>query len=406
MATELSDYASIPNQTSGTVKGLGLISDLPVSPETILISGEPSSLPPPPYATAALEGSPLEKTRPIDNMLYQKMLSLESMVSTIHESVVDQGTTYIDVASQLKEIQDSMSRFQQEASIRLRKKLAVTGSLTPSAFSEFSLDCDQTIESSGIASCTDSFDKDEKETAEETIRYQRVCSLLESLITDASSVLDSTPLPEDIALPEEDEDDFNYSEPANQPLNQISRSDLSEPFDINNISQEFDNNAFAPDDVVEVKFYCQVTKGGSQMQRHELSQRFILPLLNDAQDVDVDRLALLPSLDGLPDAQRVIHTEFDNQLLPNILFDNVNSAQKMVISLLYWTFLFTVGSILFDSALCNMAGFQVVTLLNSISGASPPTRNRSQTLISHPVTETDDELVPQNFSPLSRRRSL
>lgn len=403
MATELSDYVSI--QPSGPIKGLGLISNDQLSSDAILNTDDTSSLPPPPYATAALEGTNLDKTRPIDNMLYQKMLSLESMVSTIHESVVDQGTTYVDVASQLKEINDSMSRFQQEASIRLRKKLATTSSHTPSALSEFSLDCEQTLEPSEIASCTDSYDKEDKAAEEETIRYQRVCSLLESLITDANSVLDSTPLPEDIALPEEEED-FDETEPANQPLNQISSSDLSEPFDIDNVTQEFDNTDFAPDDVVEVKFYCQVTRGGSQMQRHELSQRLVLPLLNDAQDVDLDRLALLPSLDGLPDSQRVIHAEVDSQLLPNMFFDNGNSAQKMVISLLYWTFLFTVGSILFDSALCNMAGFQVVTLLNSISGTSSPTRNRSQTLISYPVTDADAELVPQNFSPLSRRRSL
>ncbi|KAJ9069510.1 hypothetical protein DSO57_1017832 [Entomophthora muscae] len=132
----------------------------------------------------------------MDSLLYQKMLSLESLVSNIHESVVDQGS-YLDVSVQLKEINETMHRFQQEASVRLRKKL--TGSLTSrptSLYSQISYDTDFTLELMDTLETPvidESPLEEDQQSAEEAVRYQRVCSLLENLITDASSVLQDSP---------------------------------------------------------------------------------------------------------------------------------------------------------------------------------------------------------------------
>lgn len=325
------------------------------------------TMPPPPYTITSPK--PAEERAVMDSLLYQKMLSLESMVSNIHETVVDQGS-YLDVSVQLKEINDTMHRFQQEASVRLRKKL--TGSLSSrpaSMYSQASYDSEFTLELMDTAFTPEMEDSplEDQQGAEDAVRYQRVCSLLENLITDASSVLQDSPEQLPTVLQPSDEDGTVVFRQEPQGIQED----------------------------VGVKLLCEI-KHGDSSEVHEIPTRNIMPLLDN--EVDLERLALMP-VRHQPQADPL----FLNESINHSLLASANTTQRTILSLLYWTFLFTIGSILFDSSLCNTAGFQVMSILNSASGPQP--RRRSNTI---------DAPQPQTFTPptcnppivIARRKSL
>ncbi|KAI0226311.1 hypothetical protein L0F63_003302 [Massospora cicadina] len=297
------------------------------------------SVMPPPYTIAVASKAQLEECPTMDSLIYQKMLNLESMVSNIHDSVVDQGT-FLDVSIQLKEINESMQRFQQEASVRLRKKLEGSlhfSSRPNSSCSRTSHDSEVTLSPINSPDPQD-FLQEDKQHIEDNVRYQRVCALLENLITDANSVLNDSPelSPTTIQLAADELAQFKYE-----------------------AQRRSDEMGVRPSHEQEVLAAV-----------HEIPSQDAAPILDNG--VDLERLSLPPS------DQITLGSRSMNNYIESIL-TSTDSIPRTIFSLFYWASIFIIGSILFDSSLCSVSGSQVISLFNSVSGEIRSRRRFSTT---------------------------
>lgn len=357
---------------------------------TITILSNPSPVFPPPYSPPSTTNNGTEdEPSKLDNVLYKKMLSLESMISDIHSSVIDNSFAYKDVSIQLSEINESMKQFQEETSIRLRKEFSKNNKLE-SIFPE-SFDNENSSVFGDQTSVTEYVEK-------EDVCYERVCNLVETLINDANSVLGASSTSDINSDSDESSSIASLSVSPKLPKKIFRSITLSRGSGVSNKKKA--------ESVSDINFSRQFSQDSNTSKQQEMSKRVILPLLKDAEDIDIERLALISTSavqEGSHQNSSTLH--IDRSDLARLLLDE--DPSRLLVSLIYWVVMFTIGSILFDSSLCNTAGTQIINVIKLFSKQRTNQRRRSLTIeaIECPIVFTQS-FSPQfsNSSIISQRR--
>ncbi|RKP07978.1 hypothetical protein THASP1DRAFT_30216 [Thamnocephalis sphaerospora] len=123
-------------------------------------------------------------------------------------------------------------------------------------------------------------------------------------------------------------------------------------------------------DAVEVRFYCQVTRTGNAPQRHEMRRRLVLPLLTGA-NMTPNNLRQIITGSAMAGSS-LTGTELATSNAHNIQVAAPSSRKSVVrralgtVQLMYWLLLFTLGVLMLDAYLCELAGTQAVQVVDNI----------------------------------------
>ncbi|RKP25408.1 hypothetical protein SYNPS1DRAFT_28863 [Syncephalis pseudoplumigaleata] len=119
-------------------------------------------------------------------------------------------------------------------------------------------------------------------------------------------------------------------------------------------------------DAVEVRFFCQVKRTGETPQQHEIRRRLVLPLLTGNN--------LMPS-----NIRRIVCGEMGAAAVAAGGDTSVSYRGSVIrralgtVQLMYWLLLFTLGVLMLDTYLCELAGSQAVHI---VDGICPEDRRR------------------------------
>ncbi|KAK9704453.1 hypothetical protein K7432_010178 [Basidiobolus ranarum] len=288
------------------------------------------------------------------------MVHLETLCSSMHTMLEFQNSTYFDVKHQLNEINRSIrddesgprdSRVKQRLSMVLSAGTGA-GAGTGDAYPDDQVGCESTL-LSDTGECDD-------------LGYNRVCNMLEHLLSDAKIAIEKVA------------DEVNYREESDEEL--VSSGSLVSPVRsqsnahrrTNTISVIRPRTTQPTPEMSELRVWCRLLRSGFENQPYEIRRRWILPDLksesNQQQnnpDIDLD-VAQLKSQ------------------LKSPLFESTNN-QSAVFSMIYWTLCFTLGVLLLDRYLVELASRQVTLTMESLL---PGSRNDFS---NPPVSEFDDD---------------
>ncbi|KAI9598622.1 hypothetical protein BDF19DRAFT_419633 [Syncephalis fuscata] len=130
-------------------------------------------------------------------------------------------------------------------------------------------------------------------------------------------------------------------------------------------------------DAVEVRFYCQVTRTGGEPQRHEIRRRLVLPLITGSNLTPGNIRRIMRGEIGTDNTQKNAltndsHCTADSTVSASYRGSVIRRALGTV-QLMYWLLLFTLGVLMLDTYLCELAGSQAVSV---VDGICPEERRR------------------------------
>jgi hypothetical protein len=120
-------------------------------------------------------------------------------------------------------------------------------------------------------------------------------------------------------------------------------------------------------DAVEVRFFCQINRTGNVSQRHEMRRRLVLPLLTGANmtPANLGRIISGTTLAPTPEEDSSTDVTVHDQNAPVSRVSVVRRALGTV-QLMYWLLLFTLGVLMLDAYICELASTQAILVVDSI----------------------------------------
>ncbi|KAI8049951.1 hypothetical protein BDF22DRAFT_657490 [Syncephalis plumigaleata] len=161
-------------------------------------------------------------------------------------------------------------------------------------------------------------------------------------------------------------------------------------------------------DAVEVRFFCQVKRTGETPQQHEIRRRLVLPLLtgNNLMPSNIRRIICgdMGATDSVDSDKSVVSAGNGTRALSGAYRGSVIRRALGTVQLMYWLLLFTLGVLMLDTYLCELAGSQAVHV---VDGICPEERRRSRrrpygllaTDVAHQSTDPATGTIPSEGSP-------
>jgi len=139
-------------------------------------------------------------------------------------------------------------------------------------------------------------------------------------------------------------------------------------------ANSIDDRAVAVGDAIQVRFFCEVQRGGAHPIRHELRRRLVVPMMLPGgvgilrrlmtRDQQNKRLTIVREDDG---------STLNENVMTTVTSQNLATRAFGTAQLLYWMLLMMLGVLLMDVYLCEMAGRQVVETVECLN---PDDRDR------------------------------
>ncbi|ORX99746.1 hypothetical protein K493DRAFT_108543 [Basidiobolus meristosporus CBS 931.73] len=230
------------------------------------------------------------------------------------------------------------------------------------------------------------------ESLDEDAGYDRVCNMLDHLLNDAKAAI-NTESPLDISYSEDLDEELTSSASLITPV----RSELREKKEKEQMEVAPKTPYFEPPlptgsikkNTTELRFWCQVVKDGEEQEPYQIQRKLVLP------NITPRKKSSTRSLDSA--SGQISCAE------PAGIYDQ----SKTVMSMIYWTLLFTLGALLLDRYLIELASAQVANAMEYISPdrqvefmelSESEDEDQDAREIEYTMGDTDNE------TPLRRRR--
>ncbi|KAK9766728.1 hypothetical protein K7432_003997 [Basidiobolus ranarum] len=341
---------------------------------------------PPPYSTvvsdrkAGLETLETFSTTPKrnhpetpvkDTLMLDKMVHLESLCSSMQTMLEFQTFAYKDVKTHLSEINKSINRLDV-------REPSPPSTPTPQASQKSN---ELLLENSSILepNCEEVVESSFEESSGEDTGYGRVCDMLDHLLNDAKAAISTEP-PLEVSYSEDLDEELASSASLITPIRQKLREEI-EKEQLEASSQVTSFKPPLPDKSVkknttELRFWCQVVSEGQEQEPYQIQRKLVLPTLTPRKRNSTQSMRSFTSADD--NGGQVSLTEPEGTV-------GIYDQSKTVISMIYWTLLFTLGALLLDRYLIELASAQVANAMEHIS----PDRQVEFTELSD--AESDDE---------------
>ncbi|ORX92602.1 hypothetical protein K493DRAFT_408769 [Basidiobolus meristosporus CBS 931.73] len=279
----------------------------------------------------SLASSPTLSER--ENPMLDKMVHLETLCTSMHTMLEFQNYAYLDVKGQLNQMSRSTRSFEDDANpqnSRIKQLLSVMVN-GEKEHSEDHINNDSSVRSDA-SECDDS-------------GYDRVCSMLEHLLSDAKIAIDKRPEVDEVSYHEESDEELASSANLVSPI----RDDLStkQPrfFTKAHTVSSSGQSMGLVHKVDELKAWCHFVRNGIENQPYDVRLKMLLPSLHQ----DDDRTACTFKMSS-----------------PTSDIEASSSDQPVLFSVIYWTFCFSLGVVLLDRYLIELASRQITLTIETL----------------------------------------
>ncbi|KAK9766488.1 hypothetical protein K7432_004402 [Basidiobolus ranarum] len=273
-----------------------------------------------------------------DNPMLDKMVHLETLCSSMHTMLEFQNFAYLDVKGQLSEISRSNRSNEDDAhprNSRTSPKLSMVSG-ADDEHSEDRISCESSV-LSDVGECDDS-------------GFDRVCNMLEHLLSDAKIAIDKLPEADEVSYHEESDEELASSACLVSPIRDDFAAKRDGLFRKSNTVSVTEQSAHSIPEVDELKVWCQFVRNGIENQPYEIRRKMILPNLNLDSHSQHDSL----------DLYQLKTSKFLND------DETLSSNQPILFSMIYWTLCFTLGVLLLDRYLVELASRQITLTMESL----------------------------------------
>ena len=371
--------------------------------------------------------------------MLDKMHQLEGIVARMQDALGAQNYAIRDVQDQVSEINkelgkmhlssDNSTKFTFKADLRPIKERPSKERLHKSSMSRrsnstISVDSNSSEFKTVLSPMLPKPQKLEEEEEEEDENYKRISCMLETLLKDAQSAVDYSPMSSSVFFDAQEEippvtaadsapilgEALLCDEPVNVKSLTSSEITVSEGasreaelldqalYDLEKSAnhlpdvsgEELPDPTVITGEAVEVRFYCQVTRGGERPVRHELRRKLVFPSLTSNSAAFLKRL-LLPAP---TDSSALTIKSSTSPSSYTIAARAVGTVQ-----VLYWMLLMTIGALLLDAYLCELASKEVIKVVACMNPPEEISRRRFKQITASPSTlaladgATEDERV-------------